>query len=98
MYTNVLKLSRMLNHTDDRTNPPVHQVVFYQSGIGSEKNLYSQYVQGATGASLGMLLSSFDVGTRLNLHSKAKRFRRHMHSLHRTMLRAMRSIFLDFLG
>jgi hypothetical protein len=34
-------------------NPPIPQVVFYQSGIGSENNFYAEYIQGATGASLG---------------------------------------------
>ncbi|KAH7925206.1 hypothetical protein BV22DRAFT_1129222 [Leucogyrophana mollusca] len=51
-YTNVLKLSRALNHVDNRTSTPIAQIVFYQSGIGSANNIYSEYVQGATGASL----------------------------------------------
>jgi len=51
-YTNVLRLSRTINHEDRRFNPPIPQIVFYQSGIGSENNLYAEYVQGATGASL----------------------------------------------
>jgi len=52
-YTNVLRLSRAVRHADDRVDPPIPQVVFYQSGIGSSNNLYSQIVDGATGASLG---------------------------------------------
>lgn len=52
-YTNILRLSRALNHEDTRTNPATPQVVFYQTGIGSEHNFYSEYIQGATGASLG---------------------------------------------
>ncbi|KAI0778260.1 hypothetical protein BD413DRAFT_465094 [Trametes elegans] len=35
-YTNVLRLARAINHVDDRVQPPVHQIVFYQSGIGTE--------------------------------------------------------------
>ncbi|KAF8960979.1 hypothetical protein BDZ97DRAFT_2034223 [Flammula alnicola] len=51
-YTNVLRLARSINHEDTRFDPPVMQVVFYQSGIGSDKNLYSEYVEGTTGNSL----------------------------------------------
>lgn len=52
-YTNILKLSRALNHVDVRGEVPVPQIVFYQNGIGSSPNFYSEYVQGATGSSLG---------------------------------------------
>lgn len=54
-YTNVLRLSRAINHVDDRvpSGHPISQVVFYQSGVGSSNNLYDQIVDGATGASLG---------------------------------------------
>ncbi|QRW06366.1 choline transport protein [Ceratobasidium sp. AG-Ba] len=52
MYSNVLKLARCLNHDDERYDPPIPQIVFYQAGIGSEQNIYSRYVDGATGASL----------------------------------------------
>lgn len=31
---------------DERSKPAIPQIVFYQSGIGSEKNLYSKYIQG----------------------------------------------------
>ena len=31
---------------DERSKPEIPQIVFYQSGIGSEKNLYSEYIQG----------------------------------------------------
>ncbi|KAF8523076.1 hypothetical protein BU17DRAFT_43975 [Hysterangium stoloniferum] len=51
-YSNILKISRVLEHQDNRLNPPVHQVVFYQSGVGSEQNFYAEYIEGATGASL----------------------------------------------
>ncbi|KDQ63600.1 hypothetical protein JAAARDRAFT_29622 [Jaapia argillacea MUCL 33604] len=52
-YTNILRLARTINHEDDRFNPPIPQIVFYQSGIGSEQNFWSEYVDGATGAGLG---------------------------------------------
>lgn len=52
-YTNILKLSRAMNHVDMRGGAPVPQIVFYQSGIGSSPNFYSEYVQGTTGSSLG---------------------------------------------
>jgi uncharacterized protein (DUF2235 family) len=51
-YTNILRLARTIHHEDRRFEPPIPQIVFYQSGIGSEQNLYSEYVQGPTGASL----------------------------------------------
>ncbi|KAI0724628.1 hypothetical protein C8T65DRAFT_714709 [Cerioporus squamosus] len=50
-YTNILRLARSINHVDERFNPPIHQVVFYQSGIGTE-NIYDKIVDGVTGASL----------------------------------------------
>ncbi|KAH9944322.1 uncharacterized protein BXZ73DRAFT_96809 [Epithele typhae] len=50
-YTNVLRLARALNYVDDRVEPPVHQIVFYQSGIGTD-NLYDKIVDGITGANL----------------------------------------------
>lgn len=28
------------------SDPPIPQVVFYQSGIGTEDNLYSEYIEG----------------------------------------------------
>lgn len=31
---------------DVRLQPPIAQVVFYQSGIGSDENFYSRYVEG----------------------------------------------------
>ncbi|KAJ1303159.1 hypothetical protein OPQ81_011360 [Rhizoctonia solani] len=52
MYSNVLKLARCINHEDMRYDPPIHQIVFYQAGIGSEQNVYSRYIDGTTGASL----------------------------------------------
>ncbi|EMD42110.1 hypothetical protein CERSUDRAFT_110653 [Gelatoporia subvermispora B] len=52
-YTNVMRLARAVNHTDDRFEIPIPQVVFYQSGIGSAPNIYDQIVNGVTGASLG---------------------------------------------
>ncbi|RDB28797.1 hypothetical protein Hypma_015566 [Hypsizygus marmoreus] len=52
-YTNILRLARTINHEDGRLKPAIPQVVFYQSGIGSDKNFYSRYVEGTTGGSLG---------------------------------------------
>jgi len=52
VYTNVLRLARTIHHVDERFKPPIPQVVFYQSGIGSAKNLYSEYIEGTTGSSL----------------------------------------------
>lgn len=40
------RIARTIKSEDDRTNPPTPQIVFYQSGIGSEDNFYSEYVQG----------------------------------------------------
>ena len=31
---------------DERFKPAIPQIVFYQSGMGSQKNLYSEYVEG----------------------------------------------------
>ncbi|KAG1757623.1 hypothetical protein EDB19DRAFT_51538 [Suillus lakei] len=50
--TNILKLSRGLEHVDVRSGVPITQVVYYQCGIGAAQNFYSQYVEGATGGSL----------------------------------------------
>ncbi|KAF9076243.1 hypothetical protein BDP27DRAFT_1380318 [Rhodocollybia butyracea] len=52
-YTNVLRLARTIEHEDFRTDPPTPQIVFYQSGIGSADNFYSEYVEGTTGDTLG---------------------------------------------
>ncbi|KZT72838.1 hypothetical protein DAEQUDRAFT_685144 [Daedalea quercina L-15889] len=52
-YTNVLRLARTIKHADERVNPPIAQIVFYQSGIGSAHNVYSEVIDGTTGASLG---------------------------------------------
>ncbi|KAJ7293538.1 hypothetical protein C8J57DRAFT_1269293 [Mycena rebaudengoi] len=51
-YTNILRLARIINHEDARLQPPIPQIVFYQSGIGSDDSLYSEYIDGVTGASL----------------------------------------------
>ncbi|KAI0756918.1 hypothetical protein C8Q80DRAFT_1131135 [Daedaleopsis nitida] len=50
-YTNVLRLARSINHVDERFDPPIHQVVFYQNGIGTD-NIYDKIVGGLTGATL----------------------------------------------
>ncbi|KAJ2920394.1 hypothetical protein MD484_g113, partial [Candolleomyces efflorescens] len=52
LYTNVLRLARTIHHEDERFQPPIPQIVFYQSGIGTEKNFYSEYIEGTTGGSL----------------------------------------------
>ncbi|KAF6766186.1 hypothetical protein DFP72DRAFT_865847 [Ephemerocybe angulata] len=44
-YTNVLRLARTIHHEDERFQPPIPQVVYYQSGIGTEKNFYSEYIE-----------------------------------------------------
>ncbi|KAJ6604610.1 hypothetical protein DFH09DRAFT_1123260 [Mycena vulgaris] len=51
-YTNILRLARTINHEDNRFQPHIPQIVFYQSGIGSEKGFYSEYIIGTTGATL----------------------------------------------
>ncbi|KAG1862235.1 hypothetical protein F4604DRAFT_2031375 [Suillus subluteus] len=51
--TNILKLSRGLEHVDERSGVPIPQIVYYQCGIGCAQNFYSEYVDGATGGSLG---------------------------------------------
>jgi uncharacterized protein (DUF2235 family) len=53
-YTNVLRLSRALKQQDERSELAIPQIVFYQAGIGSSPNFYSEYIQGATGASLAV--------------------------------------------
>ncbi|KAF8527196.1 hypothetical protein BU17DRAFT_61815 [Hysterangium stoloniferum] len=52
-YTNILKLSRMMNPQDNRTNPAIPQIVFYQRGVGTDPGLVMEWFAGATGASLG---------------------------------------------
>ncbi|KAF8526346.1 hypothetical protein BU17DRAFT_40748 [Hysterangium stoloniferum] len=52
-YTNILKLSRMMNLQDNRTNPPIPQIVFYQAGVGTDPGIFMNLIAGATGASLG---------------------------------------------
>ncbi|KAG7099108.1 hypothetical protein E1B28_000981 [Marasmius oreades] len=51
-YTNALRLARTIEQEDIRTTPPTPQVVYYQSGIGSEKNFYSEFIEGTTGDTL----------------------------------------------
>ncbi|KAK0446409.1 uncharacterized protein EV420DRAFT_1276582, partial [Desarmillaria tabescens] len=52
LYTNTLRLARTITNEDTRSDPPIQQIVFYQSGIGSEGNLYDEYVDATTGGSL----------------------------------------------
>jgi len=42
------RLARTINHVDERFNPPIPQVVFYQSGVGTENNFYSEYIEGTS--------------------------------------------------
>ncbi|KAI0082303.1 hypothetical protein K474DRAFT_1586300 [Panus rudis PR-1116 ss-1] len=51
-YTNILRLARAIQHVDDRYDPPVPQVVYYQSGVGTESFAPVQWLDGALGASL----------------------------------------------
>ncbi|KAH8835303.1 hypothetical protein DL96DRAFT_39490 [Flagelloscypha sp. PMI_526] len=51
-YTNVLRLARAIDYQDARYEPPIPQIVFYQSGVGSQKNLFSTYIDGVIGATL----------------------------------------------
>ncbi|KAK0232807.1 hypothetical protein IW262DRAFT_1259147 [Armillaria fumosa] len=44
LYTNTLRLARTIMNEDTRSDPPIQQIVFYQSGIGTERNLYDEYV------------------------------------------------------
>ncbi|CAA7265844.1 unnamed protein product [Cyclocybe aegerita] len=53
-YTNVLRLARSIHHEDKRFHPAIPQIVFYQSGVGTENNFYSEYIEGTTGGSLGV--------------------------------------------
>ncbi|KAI0815026.1 hypothetical protein BC629DRAFT_1579622 [Irpex lacteus] len=51
-YTNVLRLARAINHTDERYSPHVPQVVFYQSGVGTFGDKVIEQLDGMVGASL----------------------------------------------
>ncbi|TFK77140.1 hypothetical protein BDN72DRAFT_807618 [Pluteus cervinus] len=51
-YTNIIRLARMVDHHDERHQPQIPQIVYYQAGIGSSKNMYSEYVEGTTGDSI----------------------------------------------
>lgn len=51
------RLARTINHEDNRTQPAIPQIVFYQSGIGSEKNFYSEYVAGGWQSHLCAMLA-----------------------------------------
>lgn len=51
-YTNILRLARVVNHSDERLNPHIPQVVFYQSGVGTWGDRYIEALDGIVGASL----------------------------------------------
>ncbi|KAJ3516259.1 hypothetical protein NLJ89_g1238 [Agrocybe chaxingu] len=46
------RLARSVHHEDKRFHPAIPQIVFYQSGVGTENNFYSEYIEGTTGGSL----------------------------------------------
>ncbi|KAI0032740.1 hypothetical protein K488DRAFT_34553, partial [Vararia minispora EC-137] len=46
LLTNILHLARAINHTDERFSPPRPQIVFYQSGVGTESYGYVDVLQG----------------------------------------------------
>ncbi|KAF8322151.1 hypothetical protein DL93DRAFT_2051164, partial [Clavulina sp. PMI_390] len=43
-YSNILKLSRCIDHEDIRTQPATPQIVFYQSGIGTQDFSFDQVI------------------------------------------------------
>ncbi|KAF9482421.1 hypothetical protein BDN70DRAFT_968333 [Pholiota conissans] len=45
-YTNVLRMARAVDYEDQRYQPPIPQIVFYQSGVGTDDNFHSKYVDG----------------------------------------------------
>mgnify|MGYP001197131954 FL=1 len=47
--TDAQRLTRTIHREDQRFQPPVPQIVYYQSGIGTEGNIYSEYVEGMQG-------------------------------------------------
>lgn len=69
------RLARTINHLDERFKPPVPQVVFYQSGIGSEKNLYSEYVEGTANSLILPFVSNHQITWLLSLRNNGKFFR-----------------------
>ncbi|KAK7694727.1 hypothetical protein QCA50_001915 [Cerrena zonata] len=52
-YTNVLRLSRAVKHVDERQTPPMPQIVYYQSGVGTDGFAGISILDGAVGATLG---------------------------------------------
>ncbi|KAK7690243.1 hypothetical protein QCA50_006898 [Cerrena zonata] len=52
-YTNIIRLARAINRSDERTVPPTPQIVFYQTGVGTDTFTAMQLLDGAVGATLG---------------------------------------------
>lgn len=50
-------------------------MVFYQSGIGSEKNLYSEYVEGTANSLILPFVSNHQITWLLSLRNNGKFFR-----------------------
>ncbi|OAX35481.1 hypothetical protein K503DRAFT_367177 [Rhizopogon vinicolor AM-OR11-026] len=51
-HTNILKLSRALNHVDERCGITIPQIVYYQTNVGETHNFYSEDDDGGSGALL----------------------------------------------
>ncbi|BGP00364.1 hypothetical protein NBRC10513v2_004589 [Rhodotorula toruloides] len=49
LYTNIGRLSRAVKELDERENPPVEQIKFYQSGVGTDEAALGGLVTGALG-------------------------------------------------
>ncbi|KAG9222766.1 hypothetical protein CCMSSC00406_0004680 [Pleurotus cornucopiae] len=65
-YTNVLRLARTISHEDQRFTPAIPQIVYYQSGVGTDSNLYSEYIEGE-GDSLVIQVVFAKLNTVINL-------------------------------
>jgi len=51
-FTNVVRLARAIKPNDARADPPIPQIVYYQSGVGSEGDKLQHIVGGAVGLGL----------------------------------------------
>ncbi|GAA5910354.1 hypothetical protein JCM5296_000566 [Sporobolomyces johnsonii] len=52
LYTNIGKMSRALLEEDNRSNPPIEQIKYYQSGVGTEGSSLGGVVSGALGSGM----------------------------------------------
>ncbi|BGP32965.1 hypothetical protein JCM10296v2_004751 [Rhodotorula toruloides] len=59
LYTNIGRLSRAVKELDERENPPVEQIKFYQSGVGTDEAALGGLVTGALGR--GMMQKVHDL-------------------------------------